>query len=328
MQHSKAPSKEIQNVVAISMLSSIEHIVQEGEVPRRILCDVHLRIDRAQTWGITARTGYEIRLLLEIMSNIRPYDVGKCVLVERGMMRRKRVVQPHVFYIGNTDMLYDNMNVLEYLMFVTAKIREDRLSMQKELFEFLIDLGLGNISLTIINLLTSEEKAVVALIAAAYSRSVMIVFNIPATVFDERLQDAIAKISELTTKRNKALIIGTKDCTLIQKACSHTTFIADGRIIFQGTTDLLRQEYDKVAVIIYDSDIDVIKQKLASILNDCVLIENEGHLLVKASCEAHNIYRAILEAGFVPRCIRINEKTVSRAYEELIERNDLSEQLF
>ena len=55
------------------------------------------------------------------MANIRPYDRGKCVLIERGMMRSKRVILRHVFYIGSSEMLYNNMNVLEFLMISTNR---------------------------------------------------------------------------------------------------------------------------------------------------------------------------------------------------------------
>lgn len=326
----KIPDKEIRNIVTMEALSSTEHFAKEGREPQRVLRDIYLCVDRAQAWGITARSGYEIRLLLEIMGNIRPYDGGKCVLIERGMMRRKRVIQPHVFFIGETDMLYGNMNVLEYLMFATAGLREDRLSMQEELFEMLIRIGLGYMSLSAIRWLSAEEKAVVALIAAAYSGSRMVIMSLPESVFDERLSSAIAKAAEQITQRGNTLIIGTRDYSLVQKACSHTAFIADGHILYAGTVDHLRQEYDKVAVIITDPDIDGIRQELAPALHGCVLTEKDGSLLITPpdNYPPRHIYEKIVEVGTIPLSLRINEKTVGNAYEELMRQHDLSEQLF
>jgi ABC-2 type transport system ATP-binding protein len=325
----KKPQKQIQNAVLMSAVSSMECVVWEGKTPQRVLSSIDLGIGCGEAWGITARTGYEILLLLQIMGNIRSYDSGKCVLAERGMMRQKRVIQPHVFYIEDADMLYGNMNTLEYLMFATAHLREDRLLMQEELFEYLIGCNLGYISLTAIKWLTAEEKAVVSLLAAAYSDSVMVIFNLPGAKFDERLAGAIVKTAALIIQRGKALMIGTMDCTLIDKACSHTAFIADGRIIYQGTVAYLRQTFDKVAVVIEDPDIGDIKYRLAPVLPGCVLAEKNGSLHIKADGEASlQIYRIMLEAGIVPRCMRVNEKTVSNAYEEIIQLYDLSEQLF
>lgn len=318
-------------MVLMSALSSSECVLREGKEPVRVLREIDLSINEAESWGITARTAYEIRLLLEIIGNIRPYEGGKCVLVQRGMMRKKRVIQPHIFYIGNTDMLYDNMNTLEFLMFATAHVRKDRISMQEELFEFLIDIGLGELSLTGLRWLSSEEKALVALIAAAYSNSRIIIFNVPDAVFDERLRDAIGKTAELITRQGKALIIGTLDHALIQTACSHTAFIADGRLIYRGTAERLRMEFDTVALIIRDPDIGALKEHLANILTEYVLQEKDGVLLIKAvgeKGETQHIYRQIAKAGRMPQDIRIHEKNVHNAYEELVEQHDLPEQLF
>ena len=321
---------EAENMVFMSALSSAECFMREVGEPVRVLRDIELRIGSGQSWGITARTAYEIQLLLEIMGNIRPYDGGKCVLLQRGMMRQKRVIQPHLFYIGETNMLYDNMNTLEFLMFATAHMCEDRISMQEELFEFLISIGLGELSLSGIRWLSAEEKAVIALISAVYSNYRLIVWNVPGSEFDERLRLALSKITELITQRGKSLVIGAMDCELIQTACSHTAFIADGRILYQGTTDELRKEFDKVAVILCDPEIDALKSKFSRLLPDCVLLERDGALHIKAggNTGAQQIYRKILDSGVIPQDLRINEKNVQNAYEELMRQNDLPEQLF
>lgn len=329
-RRNKTSEPNIQTVVSMAALSSEECVQKEGSEPRRVLSGIDLTIGRGQSWGITARTGFEIRLLLEVMGNIRPYGGGKCVLIERGMLRRKRVILPHVFYIGDTDMLYDNMNALEYLMFATENLRDDRLSMQEELFDLLIGIGIGHISLSGIRWMTEEEKSVLALIAAAYSNCLLIVFNLPEASFDDKLRGAVARVAERITQRGKTLVIGTKDCSLIQAACSHTAFITGGRILYQGTTEELRQTWDKVAVVVNDPDIASVRKRLEPVLANCTLAEKDGSLLIKAEGEAapSRIFRQIAETGVVPRSVQVNEKTVGNAYEELIQKSDLSEQLF
>ncbi len=327
----KAETKEIRNVVRMAGIKSAEHFVHEGKTPRRVLDGVYMRVDCGQVWGVTARTGYEIQLLLEVMGNITPYEDGKCVLAERGMMRRKRVILSHVFYIGGADMLYGNMNVLEYLCFATERQGGDRLAVQEELFEQLIDFGLGHVSLTGIRWLTEEERLAVALLAAAHSDCLLIVFNLPEWRFDERLQGAIAKTAAFAAANGKALVLGTLDKELIQRACSHTAFVAEGRILYQGRTDWLRRHFDKAVVIIEDEDIGSLKENLTTVLAGCDLEEKEGRLLVTVrggEVTPLEIYQRITAAGIAPRGLRVNEKTVDNAYEELMRRHDLSERLF
>lgn len=318
-------------VVFMSSLSSAECFKWDSKEPVRVLHAITLDIYDGEIWGITARSAYEIRLLLEIMGNIRPYDGGKCVLLQKGMMRTKRVVQPHLFYIGTTDMLYENMNALEYLMFVTAHMRKDRISMQEELFECLLEMGLGELSLSGIRWFSAEEKAIVALIAAAYSDCRLIIINSPDAVFGEQARLSLSKIAKLVTQRGKTLVIGTLDCELIQTTCTHTAFIANGRVLYKGTTDTLCREYDKVAVILRDGNIAALAAKLSPMLPACRLQEKNGALLIKADAKAdahREIYQTLLTAGIIPQDIRINKKNVCNAYEELMRQNDLPEQLF
>jgi len=335
MKHNgKSDTREaqIENIVFMKDISSSEYFLYENNEKRHVLEDIDLLIKRTEAWGISGQSIFEIRLLLEIMANIRPYDKGSCILIERGMMRHKRVILRHVFYIGSSDMLYSNMNVLEFLMFAMNKLKVDKVELQDRIFEFIIDIGLGNISLTPNKMLTKEEKAVITLIAAAYSESIMIVFNFPGYEFDEVLVDAIVKISMLIRDRGKSLIIGTQNCPLIEKACSHTAFIADGRIIYRGTVESLRLSFDKILVIIRDKDINSIQDKLLPLLPDHRLSVKEGSLLIGSLGEETGdpgyIYKKIAEAGIVPDYMEINPKTVHNAYEEIVLQHDLQKQLF
>jgi ABC-2 type transport system ATP-binding protein len=317
----------VENIVFMKNISSGEHYLREGKEPQRVLDNIDLLVKRAELWGISGRSRFEIKLLLEIMANIRPYDNGRCVLIERGMPRHKRIILQHVFYIGSSEMLYNNMNVLEFLMFAMSKFKTDKVELQDQIFEFIIDTGLGGISLTPNKLLTREEKAVVTLITAAYSDSMMIVFNLPEYEFDEVLTGAITKIASFIQSKGKTLILGTQNCFLIEKACSHTAYIADGKIIYQGSVESLRLNFDKVVVIIRDKNISPMMEKLAILLPGCKLSIKDDSLLIsncgKEVSDPGYICKKILEADFLPDQMEIHPKTVQNAYEELVFQHDL-----
>lgn len=320
-------AKQVENIVLMEDISSSEHFVRAGEEPRKVLAGIDLLIKRGQTWGINAGSLFEIKLLLEIMANIRPYDSGRCVLIERGMLRHKRIILQHVFYIGSSDMLYINMNVLEFLVFSMSKLKSNRLELQEEIFEFVISAGLGSISLSPVRMLTREERAVVTLLAAAHSDSMTIVLNLPEYDFDELLTSAIAKISGYVRDRGKTLIIGTQNSLLIEKACSHTAYIADGGLIFRGTVDQLRSDYDKIVIVIRDKNVYSLLDKLAALLPGYTLSIKNGVLIIsncgKEESDPGYIYKKIAEADFAPDYMEINRKTVQNAYEELVFQHDL-----
>ncbi|MDQ7095408.1 hypothetical protein REC12_17595 [Desulfosporosinus sp. PR] len=316
-----------EQVVLMEGVASSEYFLFGGKMFRRVLDDISLLIRKAEAWGINGTSRLEIRLLLEIMANIRPYDKGKCVLIERGMMRRKRVILKHVFYIGSSTMLYNNMNVLEFLMFATAKFKINKVVLQEQIFELIIEAGLGHLSLTPNYMLTKEEKAVITLIAAAYSESPIIVFNFPEYLWDEVLVNAVAKIAGLIRERGKALILATQNPLLIEKACSHTAIIKDGQVIYSGTVDDFRCTFDKIEVIIRDRAVQAMLEKLTGLLPGCRLVRKNDSLLISHQdsevIDYGHIYKTIVDAGFAPESIAINPKTVQNAYEELIGQHDL-----
>jgi ABC-2 type transport system ATP-binding protein len=331
MQNEEKP----QQVVLMENISSFEYLQRENGELKQVLKDINLQIYSGEIWGIIGTSSFELKLLLEIMANIRAYNNGRCVLVERGMVRRKRLILRHVFYIGNSEMLYNNMNVLEYLMLATAKWKMDIVERQEQLLDLIIQVGLGHISLTTIGLLDREEKAVVTLLAAAYSKAQIIVFNLPDYQFDATLIEAITKIALFIKQRGKTLILGTLICPLIEKACTHIGVLVEGKIIYQGAVKEFRDQYDKVAVIIRDKDLRRAKEVLQGIIPECNIMVASNCLLIKEESTFHSddekrvstterIYKSFIHTGFIPQAIERNRKTVEYALEELMRQYDLS----
>lgn len=327
----RLPDAWAEHVVFMEKLSAREYIVRPGQDPRPLLNGIDLLVRRAEAWGFMAESSLEIKLLLEIMANIRTYAGGRCVLLEHGMPRHKRVILKHVFYIGDSDMIYPNMNVLEYLMLVTAYTKRDALERQDEIFEHLLAAGLGYLALTANELLSAAEKAVVQLVAAAYSDSRIIIFNLPEYEFDTTLVHAIANISRFVRAGGKTLIIGTHNSALVEQACSHTVVLKDGRVLYDGPVQSFCQMYDRVEVIVRNQDIDAVERALAPVLAGFTLTVKNDSLLIsyygEGEADPGLIYRKIAGSGLVPEQLQINRKNVQNAYEELMRRHDLQEQL-
>ena len=311
-------------MVRMQNLCGAEYLMYEGQAPRRVIENIWLRIRTGQVWAIYALTPYEAALLLQIMANVHPYEDGRCVLAERGMMRKKRVILPHVFYIGSADMMYDTMNVLEYLMFATAKQRTKPAARQERLFEWLIECGLGDLLLTEIRWLDAEEKAIVILMAAAFAQSGIVVFNMPQLEFNENLLRAFAHISSRMREDGKALILSTTDARLIQSACTHAAFLAHGHILFQGSVDGLRAHFDVYTVRI-EAD-EILEERLRESFREYRLDrKNDGlYICGRAGETPQEIFRNILDSGIVPLDMKVHQKTVKNALGELAHRHGLS----
>lgn len=314
--------------VLMEHLFSAEFAAHGEEPPERVLKDVSLRMLAGECWSVSAPEAYPVRLLLEIMANIHPYEGGRCVLVERGMMRRKRLRLPHVFYAGSPDMFYGTMTALEHMMLCLPRrlLPLDRLDAQERLLDEFEALGLGYTALTPIERLAPEDRAALALFAALKSRSRLVVLNLPDLKPKGRALPAFAALSRALREAGKTLVLGTSDDGLIRAACTHSAFLAEGRVLFQGRTEDLCQAFDPVLVTLWGEDLEALGRRLSLPPGYC--LEREGdalHILCRpaAAGDAELVYRKIAEAGVVPRAVETHRKCPTHAFKELMTQSGL-----
>lgn len=313
-------------------LFSNEMVIADDEFPRPVLHDINLEIMKGEVWGVSGRSVLEIKLLLEIIANIKPYKDGRCVLLERGMMRLKRIILPHVFYIGTSSMIYNNMTVLEFLMFATGHKTFDVIRQQERIFEQLIALRLGNISLTPISTLTPEYKVLVLLLTAYYSSSQLIVLNIPDLNFSEEHIAPLRHIAQLIQNEDKTLIFSSLDDQLIEKIGTHTVVLVNGTVAYSGEIRQFCETYDRVVLIVTDYHADQLLSVLQSQLPQFdYSIGTDNCLIIKdyesSKPNLQQLYQKIAEAGFAPVRVLINRKNYKNACEEIIRRYDIQKQL-
>ncbi|MGL5767182.1 MAG: hypothetical protein ACRCX8_16235, partial [Sarcina sp.] len=240
--------------VFMDKICSMEYYKKKDGSIKRVLTDIDFKAELSDTYVVTGDSLFDIKLLLEIMANTKPYQKGKCILVETGMMRQKRIILNHTFYIGNINMPFNNMKVLEYLMLVTGKRKGKAIERQAMILELLIKLDLSYIALSEINLLKDEEKSIVTLLVSAISNSELIVFNIPMLNFNEKQKEALRKITKYISEVNKTLIFSTMDKTLADEICEKILVLDEGKVIYDGVKEEFIKEYDKVIFRVYSKE--------------------------------------------------------------------------
>ncbi|HHW46899.1 MAG: hypothetical protein PHX02_07620 [Oscillospiraceae bacterium] len=314
-------------VVYMDRLSSCEIYFNSVQY-RRILQNINLSIHKGEVWGISGNSLLEIKLLLEIMANIKPYNDGRCVLIERGMMRLKRIILPHVFYIGTANMIYNSMNVLEYLMFATAKSKTDVVMRQKQLLQLLIDIGLSNISLSPIHTLPDEYKVIIILLVAYLSKSELIVFNIPELKYTSQQVSVVKNIANLCIESGKTLVISTTDSNLIEEVCSHIAFLINGNVAYSGPVRDFCELYDDTTIIIYGNQLESILNFLKNempqynyeVINNQLIISRPAFGYLEDIKFIHN---KISQLQLTPNQINLSPKTVKNAVKGILKKHDI-----
>lgn len=324
------PEEEIDgllNTVKMNSVNSIEFYKYPDGTVKQVLKDIAISIYEGQVWGVIGNNVFEIKLLLEIMANVKPYASGSCVLIERGMMKKKRKIVPHIFYIGSTEMLFYNMNVLEYLMFLTSKTGINPVDRQESFIDLLVETGLSHLTLVAIKELSQQEQAVILLIAAIFSESSkLIFFNFPHIFFDEKIQNSIVVIVSHIRMKNKTLIFSTQKLELIDKACTHSAIIVNGNIKFAGCIRRLYDELDKLSFIFKSDDAENVANKLKNELPEYHFEIIDGDIFMfnydDRKINLKLIAAVLIKLEIEPEMIISSSKSAKNAYREAIKRYD------
>lgn len=314
-------------IAQVSELDSMEVYYYPDGTEEKVLRGISFDIRRGDIWGIVGREAFEVELLLEIIGSVRPYGSGQCILAERGMMRKKRKILPHVFFIADGDVTFPNMNTLEYLMFVTANARMSAARRQSVILQRLLDTDLYYLTLVPIRFLTRAQKVVISLLAASFTKALLVIFSVTQLEFDSRLSKGIRGIANIITQRGSALLIGSRDCDMVQEACTHAAFLTGGRIADKGSMDDMLARLDKRIYVVTCIDPQTLSGKLRSLepaLNATVF-GKDLHIYDyrEVPISQLDFLELIRKTGEPIESLQTSRKTLANAYREVLSDNDL-----
>lgn len=314
----------MENIYSCEYYSSLK---PSDKSNKQVLENINYTVNTGELWSIFGSSVFEIKLLLEIMANAKAYEKGRLLISGFDITRKKRTILPYVFYIGSTNMAFGNMNVLEYLMFITNNRRKSAINRQEYFLSYLIDAGLGYICLTQISLLTPHEKSIVILIAAIISDSNLLIMNLPRLQYNE---DQIASINKLVSKLSysgKTMIFNTECYELAQSISTHVSYINKGVIVYKNSLNNFISEYDKIIYTLGAENIDYMVQILKSTLPqyEYRVVYNKIQVLddkcdKQASTKLFDIFsRYNLKPNFIEK----NNKNTKNAIQGLMKLNDI-----
>lgn len=300
MKRRRFDPKNAERIVEMQGVSSLECYRLQDKSIRRVLEDVSLLVRRSETWGITCDEPFEMALLMEIMGNIKPYEGGRCSLNQMGMMRTKRRVLEHVFYINDQKLMYPHMNVLTWLMFASQRTGGTAAARQAEWLELLLALDLHHLTLTYARFLTAAEQAVVALmLTLRMPRIRLVLVDLSHMEVPAALYPAFSGIVERLQAQGKAVVLATAQRDLIQTCARHAAFLLDGKLERQGSVDELCERYDRRRLMVRTGEPRVLAGVLRDAFPGVRIIEREGEAWVYERSLRISDVAAALERGGV-----------------------------
>lgn len=326
--NSDAPA--LKSTLVMEDLYSCEYYenLQNSVLPyQQVLKSIDFNANTGELWSIFGSSVFEIKLLLEIMANAKAFEKGKLLIGGFDPSRKKRTILPYVFYIGSTNMAFGNMNVLEYLMFITSHSKRNAISRQEYLLDYLVEAKLGYICLTPISLLTPQEKSIVILAAAMLSDSILLIMNLPRLQYDHKQITSIGKLTSKLPYSGKTLIFNTECYELAQSISTHISYIYKGAIVYKDSLNNFINEYDRVIYVLGVDNIDYMVQTLKFTLPqfEYRIVDETIQVLDIAGDKQSGVllFEALSTINLKPTFVRENKKNIKNAIQGLMKQNDI-----
>lgn len=252
MKHTILAPQNVQRIVEMEAITSMECYSFPDKTVRRVIDGASLVVMAAEIWGVTGTEPFDLALLMEIMGNVKPYESGRCSLSQMGMMRLKRRVLEHMFYINDQKLMYPHMHVLSWLMFASRHTGGSPAARQVEWLELLLELDLYYLAETYARFLTAAEQSIVAsLLALKMSHVRLLLMDLSHIDVPESLYPAFAGIVFRLRDQGKSVVIASTQRDLIQRCSSHAAFLLNGKLNHQGAIAALCERFDTRRLVIH-----------------------------------------------------------------------------
>jgi ABC-2 type transport system ATP-binding protein len=318
MKRDLTDPQKAERIVEMQNISSLECYRFPDETLKRVLADASLLVIRSEVWGITCDEPFEMALLMEIMGNIKPYEGGRCSLSQLGMMRSKRRVLEHMFYINDQKLMYPHMNVLSWLMFASQHTGGKAAARQVEWLELLLALDLHDLTLTYSRFLTAAEQVAVALmLTLKMMRIQLVLIDLSHIDVPHMLYHAFSGIIERLRAQGKSVVLASAQRDLIQKCASHAAFLLDGMLERQGTVSELCEKYDTRHLLVRSNDLGRLTSVLSDAFSEARIKEREGEAWIyEGSLKVSEVAATLERSGIEFEDIEIAKPSLDLAFRE------------
>ena len=304
-------------------VSSMELFARPDGQYFKALYDLTLTVPVGACHGITGDGAFELQLIAEIIANVKPHEKGHCSLMEIGMMRQKRRILPHVYYINDQRVLFEHMHVLGYLMFASEHTPGKPESKQRDWLNLLLRTGLYPFALTYIRSLNPAEYALVSALVAYASDARLLVMDLSHIDVPETLHAPFAALLRELQAAGKTVVLSSRSRDLVQRACTSASFLIDGTIVVGGSIHALCTAYDRRALLVCTAQQEPAIASLGASLPMLKARKTEGGVSLYRTGEEGAGYsvsaavHALEKASVAFSSISVPEPSLEEAYREV-----------
>lgn len=207
---------------------------------KKVLRGINLKINKGDIIGIIGPSGCGKSTLLRCINQLEIPDSGEVIFEGENIIGSKKIfdVRKKIGMVFQQFNLFNNMTVLNNIIYapVANKLlnREEAIQKAKELLE---KVGLLDIVDSYPSRISGGQKQRVAIVRSLIMNPDIILFDEPTSALDPEMIGEVTNLMRKIAEDGMTMLIVSHELNFIKNFCTKVVFMADGKIIREGTSE-------------------------------------------------------------------------------------------
>ncbi len=252
--------------------------LEKSFTDKKVLKGINLSIEKGKIFGLLGPNGAGKTTLIRIITNIIKQDKGNVYLNNESL---NDFHPKFIGYMPEERGLYKKMKVGEQLIYLIQLKGFTEKEAKKMVLDWMDKFEIRDWWNKKIEELSKGMQQKVQFIATIAHNPQLVILDEPFTGLDPVNTELIKQEIYHLKKKGSTIIFSTHRMEQVEEICEDLALINNGKIILQGKTDEIKQEYkENLYKIIFDGDME------QDILKDYPVEKiSQGELIVKIKSE-------------------------------------------
>jgi ABC-2 type transport system ATP-binding protein len=210
---------------------------------------VSMKVNRGEVLGFLGPNGAGKSTTMRILTCFTSPSEGSATVNGHDVLSDSLAARASLGYLPESNPLYPDMMVVEYLQFVSEVRGLEKDEARKRIKIVVEETGLGDVFSKTIRTLSKGYRQRVGIAQALIHRPPILIMDEPMSGLDPNqaveIRDLIKEIG-----RERTVVLSTHNLAEVQVACSRVLIISKGRIVADDTPDGLRDRAGKSRYVV------------------------------------------------------------------------------
>ncbi len=210
--------------------------------------DISFNLERGFVLGVIGENGAGKSTTLKIISGLLKPDSGKVKYDSMDLFQNLTEIKRKIGYLPEYDALYDNLDAVSYLKMFADIYGVDHDYAERRIHDLLDSLNLpsdreiGNFS--------KGMKRKLSIARTLVHDPDYLIYDEPTSGLDPATSLAVSEFIKEQGKKGKAVVFSAHNMFYIETACDHLLIIKEGRVLYSGTINELKEMMKRYVVIV------------------------------------------------------------------------------